>query len=644
MPDTSPPGAAVAARRALPIDTFDNRTGGDALFRAVGHPLAVAPARALVERLKAAGPVAVYDPFGAFATLTALQNFSGVAFAGLYGRDARHLGRKAGGFDVKPVSAIAASGAKTVLVAAFDADPLVAQVAHWLPKDAAVVSLDAMRIPEALLTDRKRYLSTYNFVTNLVLFCEDGRRSTRMVTANYWNGYGAKGVRAWLRLFDADGNTLATWGETLPDAVAGYVVDSRDIAKRFGLGKFEGQLFVHMIDVTGHDVLKYALDFVGADELTCTHDANPWPADYYAGIPAPDTGERVRVWVQNCHSCPIPADGVRFAPMGSDAWVPMKAPVPAFGMRAVDIGDLLPGLAWPRQIEMDAGKYVVRPRYEVERGGAKRHVAHANVERTDLKPDPDIASLGPDFGKGFILPAPILPLADYASSLLPTPMARGQASLPLIARFYDASGKPAGETFLGNLPRDHGRAVVPDGMAFPSGYGHVELSYDFRDGGGGDGWIHALYRYVRRGRPAHGADSSFGSHIFNTALVFKNEPQSYIGRPPGLTTRLFLRLGPAGHDALCHLIYPASTPWHATSDTFLELHDSAGAKIAEAKLAIPCSGSRLWRAGGTFAAADLARAGDGGYVLIRDRTCRLFGYHGLEAPDGRFSLDHMFGF
>ncbi|MBL8833465.1 MAG: hypothetical protein JNL71_13820 [Rhodospirillales bacterium] len=643
MPDSHPAGTA-ATRRALPIDTFDNRTGGDALFRAVGHPLAVEPAAALVAKLKAAGKVAVYDPFGAFATLTALQDFSGVSFVGLYGRDHQHLGRKVGAFTVAPVSGIAKSGAACVLVAAFDADPLVAQVAQWLPPGATVVTLDAMRIPEALLTDRKRYLSTYNFVTNLVLFCEGPQRHSRMVSANYWAGYGAKNVRAWMRLFDSDGKALATWEEKLPEGVAAFVVDSREVAKRFGLSPFDGQLFVHMVDVTGHDVLKYALDFWSGSELTCTHDANPWPSDFYAGIPAPAAGERVRVWVQNCHSCAIPADGVRFSAMGTDAWVPMKEPIPAFGMRAVDVGALLPGLAWPRQIEMDAGKFAVRPRYEVERTGGKRHVAHANVERSDLKPDPQIATLGADFGKGFILPAPILPLDAYTSVALPTPMARGQTTLPLVARFYDASGTPAGERFLGNLGRDHACAVGTDGLKLASGYGHVELSYDFRDGGAGDGWIHALFRYARRGAPAHGADTSFGSHIFNTALVFKNEPQSYIGRPPGLTTRLFLRLGADGHDAMCHLIYPASTPWHATSDTVLELHDASGTKIAEAKLAIPCSGSKLWRAGETFAPADIAHAAGGGYVLIRDRTCRLFGYHGLVAPDGRFSLDHMFGF
>jgi hypothetical protein len=40
MPDSSS-ARPETARRALPIETFDNRSGGDALFRAVGHPLAV---------------------------------------------------------------------------------------------------------------------------------------------------------------------------------------------------------------------------------------------------------------------------------------------------------------------------------------------------------------------------------------------------------------------------------------------------------------------------------------------------------------------------------------------------------------------------------------------------------------------------
>jgi hypothetical protein len=45
-----------------------------------------------------------------------------------------------------------------------------------------------------------------------------------------------------------------------------------------------------------------------------------------------------------------------------------------------------------------------------------------------------------------------------------------------------------------------------------------------------------------------------------------------------------------------------------------------------------------------FPAGSLRRAGPTGYVLVRDATCRLFGYHGLMDDRGGFSLDHMFGF
>jgi hypothetical protein len=61
-------------------------------------------------------------------------------------------------------------------------------------------------------------------------------------------------------------------------------------------------------------------------------------------------------------------------------------------------------------------------------------------------------------------------------------------------------------------------------------------------------------------------------------------------------------------------------------------------------LAIPCSGSRLWYYRSLFDDATRARAGIGAYVIVRDTTCRLFGYHGLLGGDGSFSLDHMFGF
>jgi hypothetical protein len=127
-------------------------------------------------------------------------------------------------------------------------------------------------------------------------------------------------------------------------------------------------------------------------------------------------------------------------------------------------------------------------------------------------------------------------------------------------------------------------------------------------------------------------------------LTYRGEPQSYRGPPPGLSTRLYLRLGEGDCDTLCQLIYPASRPWHRLSATDIILYDRGAGEIARERLAIPCSGSRLWHYRALFDADSRARAGPGAYVVIRDTTCRLFGYHGLVAADGAFSLDHMFGF
>jgi hypothetical protein len=173
--------------------------------------------------------------------------------------------------------------------------------------------------------------------------------------------------------------------------------------------------------------------------------------------------------------------------------------------------------------------------------------------------------------------------------------------------------------------------------------GHAELVYDFRNGGEADGWLHALFRYEDR-RSGHAAESSFGAHIFNTVMTYRDEPQAYTGPPPGLRTTLFLKLGDARRRSFAVLIYPASAPWHARSATSLELHDAAGQAIATERVEIACSGSMMVWPHEVFGEAALRQAGRDGFVLVRDSTCRLFGYHGLMDDAGGFSLDHMFGF
>lgn len=648
---------------ALQIETFSNVTGGATFFKAVGHPLAAEKAAGLLARLGEAGPVAIYDPLGQADAFAELYPVSGLEIAGVYVQALERLGLPCLGHTTQPVTDLAGSDAKAVFVVSYDVARPLAQIRHLMPADAPVLSLDDMRLPEAMLTNPDTYLDPLNFATNFAFFRDEGpagaAHHTTVGTANYWHRYDAGGVRLWLRLIGAGGETLAEWEEALPDAVCGIHIDSKAVRDRFGLDDFCGQLFIHAIGARGHDVVKYALDVWGdRDELlSCTHDANAWPADRYAGLPAPRADEDVLLWVQNSHPCAIPAGGVGFNIMGDETVAWLDETVPPFGSVAIDTRRLLPDVAAPDQIEVQAGKYFVRPRYEVikkpeQNGEGRRRIAHMNVERTDLKPDPKIPELSNLLGKGYVLPAPILPVDRFESALLPTPMSTGQMNLPVAAHFYDASGRETHQHRFGCLDRrdsvwlDMKETLRANGgiaESLPGGHGHVELVYDFADGGEADGWLHAIFRYED---PAsgHGADTSFGAHIFNSALTYNGEPQNYSGPPPGLSTRLFLRLGAPPLDTMCHLIYTVATAWHETSETVLTLVGGDGAEHAAETIHIPANGSVHLRMSEVFGLDEISAAGPGAYVIVRDKTCRLFGYHGLLGGKGAFSLDHMFGF
>jgi len=631
----------------LDITTFDARAGGNVLYKALAHPLAAEAILSLYQKLAALGPVAIVDPDNYASALLALHP-AAPTIAGLYVQDVQAVGSVRAGHVARPLTELPAARAGSVLVAAFDAAKLAERLQPLAPAGATVVTLDEARLHPSLLTNPRRYLDRLNFATNFAFFREAAGLSTRLVTANYWSNYGAQSVRLWLRLFDAAGAALATWEEAVPNGAAGIAIDSGDIRARFGLPEFTGQLFIHAIGAAGHDVVKYALDTFGSGNdasLSVTHDANAWPSDRYAGIPAPAAGERVVLWVQNSHAATIPAGTLALDRMGAERPVTLDRAIAPYASEAVDVSALLPGLRWPAQIEFRAGRHVVRPRYEVIREGRTR-IAHANVERSDLRPDPGIPGLPPQLGRGYLLPVPVLPRARYRTLIQPTPMATGQTTLPVRLDVFDPEGHKVADKFLGCLGRDHNVAVDLDTL-LPEGTlaegGHVDLVYDFRDGGEADGWLHTLVRAEDRAS-GHVAESSFGAHIFNTLMTYRDEPQSYAGPPPGLSTRLFLKLGLDGRRSFAALIYPASAAWHARSDTELQLHDDAGTKIASARIAIACSGSFLVYPDAHFSALDMAAAGPRGYVIVRDTTCRLFGYHGLMDDRGGFSMDHMFGF
>ncbi len=622
----------------LNIQTFDARAGGNVLYKALAHPLAAERLNTLFARLREAGTFAVYDPEGIAESMWALYPEAPQP-ASLYVHDTEAAGKQRAGLTARALVDLPQSKAPVLLIAAFDARATEARIRHLLPKGAELLTLDEARVPDAMLTNRRRYLDRLNFATNFAFFREDGRFSTRLVTANYWAGYGAGPVKLWLRLFGEDGGVLATWEQDVPRA--GFILDSAEIRARFALPPFTGQLCLHAIGVAGHDVIKYALDTYASDNgasLSCTHDANAWPSERYAGLPAPRADERVILWVQNSHATPIPPGAIALDRMGAAKPVAYNEAIGPFATVALDTASLLPDVRWPAQLEVLAGRHMVRPRYEVVQQGRTR-IAHVNVERADLMPDPAIRTLHEALGRGYLLPFPILPRDRYSSVVLPTPMAHSQANLPLRLDIFTPDGTRAASRYLGCLERGHALALEIDEV----GDGHGELVYDFREGGEADGWLHALVRYQDR-NSGHTAESSFGAHIFNTAMTFRDEPQSYSGPPPGLTTRLFLKLGDARRNSFACLIYPASAAWLPRSDTRLQLHNESGEIVAEQRLAIACSGSAMVWPHLVFGAGPLREAGAAGYVLIRDVTCRLFGYHGLMDAAGGFSLDHMFGF
>jgi hypothetical protein len=630
----------------LDIETFDNLRGGNVAYKALAHPLAAERLARLAASLTQAGPVAIYDPDGVARTLIALSPRFEVE--GVYVHDSRAAGCARGNHSARPLTDLPQARVRIVLIAAFDADRLVARIKPLVPSGASVLTLDEVKLPAKYLTNTTRYLDALNFATNFVFYRDDGHLGTRLTTVNYWTAYGAKSVKFFMRLYDIAGCVLAEWEQAAPEGGGGIVLDSADVRRRFGLPPFTGQLFIHAAGIAGHDIVKYALDTYstdGGESLSCTHDSNAWPSDYYAGLPAPQANERVILWLQNSHAVPIPAGAMCLQALGADRQAPISETLPAFSTVALDVSKVISEVHWPSQIELLAGRHLVRPRYEVTLGSRTR-IAHMNVERADLDGDAGIKSLSPEMGRGFILPFPVLPRTAYRTIVLPTPMSRTTMELPLRVDAFSKDGVKVAEQYLGRLPRGRCAPLELDTIlasACLADGGHAELVYDFRDGGDADGWMHAIFRYELRSS-GHIAESSFGAHIFNTIMTYKNEPQSYSGPPPGLTTKLFLKLGTAAEESFCVLIYPASARWRPYSTTQLELRSGAGELLASKDIQIACSGSFLFYVSQQFEPDTMRGVGEGGYLLIKDATCRLFGFHGLADRAGRFSFDHMFGF
>ena len=249
----------------------------------------------------------------------------------------------------------------------------------------------------------------------------------------------------------------------------------------------------------------------------------------------PPPARRVTLWVQNSQPCAIPAGAVGLNLMGDARVATLDRAIAPFATYALDVAALLPEARWPQQIEVRAGKYFVRPRYEVSAKG-KRRIAHVNVERTDLRPDPKHRRARQSSRQG-LSPAG----ADPAARALPHPgaadadgdgaaRAAASRSRSMIAAGARSRAGASAASRGANRRRSTSTTLL-NGTQLPGGYGHLELLYDFSDGGEADGWLHALFRYEHRAS-GHAAETSFGAHVFNTVLPTRASRNPIRAAPP----------------------------------------------------------------------------------------------------------------
>ena len=371
--------------------------------------------------------------------------------------------------------------------------------------------------------------------------------------------------------------------------------------------------------------------------LSCTHDANAWPADRYAGLPAPGPGERVILWLQNSHPTRDPGRRDRAQPDGRGARRraargdrPVRQPRrrcrrTAAGSRlaAADRAARRQACRAPALRDHRRRPAAHRPcQCRARRSAARSPSCPGSPTRSARVICCRRRSCRAANGRAYCCRRRWRCRRPNCRSPRWSTMPRGTRSRACRSAACRATTRP------------HCRSTwSPGGSATAtamSSWSTISLRV-----ASGDGWLHALFRYRHRAS-GHAAETSFGAHVFNTILTYRDEPQSYSGRPPGLSTRLFLRLGDG---RLRHAVPPDLSGVAAVAIRPARPRSSCttarGSRSPAPLLAIPCSGSRLFRYHALFDEAARAAPGAGAYAVIRDPTCRLFGYHGLIRPGRR---------
>ena len=255
------------------------------------------------------------------------------------------------------------------------------------------------------------------------------------------------------------------------------------------------------------------------------------------------TDERVVLWLQNSHAAPIPPGAVALDRMGAEQPVALTEPVAAVRQLALDVATLLPDAALA-----GADRAARRPPRgpPALRGDPRRAHPHRPCQRGARRPAarPRASARLPARARPR-LPAAV-PGAAARSASAPSCSRRRWRRRRPTCRCGSTCSTRDGPQGGGALPRP------PDARSRPGG--RPRRSPSVRRGARRAGLRLPRRRRAptagctrcsatRTAQSGHVAESSFGAHIFNTLMTYRDEPQSYSGPPPGLSTRLFLKLG-----------------------------------------------------------------------------------------------------
>src|ERR1700751_4982238 len=104
---------------ALRIETFDNASGGKTLYKALTHPAAARPGRALIDDLARRAPIAIYEAGGALEAFSAFYDLDRIEIADVYVQQVTRVGDAVLGRRTRPITELACCGARTGFVAPF---------------------------------------------------------------------------------------------------------------------------------------------------------------------------------------------------------------------------------------------------------------------------------------------------------------------------------------------------------------------------------------------------------------------------------------------------------------------------------------------------------------------------------------------